>query len=190
MGFKISWIAFKDITKEEILRAVGGVDTGNPDEANEAPFSGAQIPNGWFVLFSNDFEYASAARLGTLSEKSSLVACQLHEGVMVSAAYAYKRGQIQWSLVHDADKGIRHLDVSGVPPDQFEVVRARLSQTQDTNGGDQSEVDYIFDVPLETAEAVCGYKHDKTIFDWGEPQFTVIEMEKGKGWLGGLFGKR
>jgi hypothetical protein len=63
MGFRISWIGFNGKGKTSALEMVGLEDTGERDEVNEAPLSGAEIPGGWFILFSNDFMFVSRERL-------------------------------------------------------------------------------------------------------------------------------
>jgi hypothetical protein len=67
VGFKVSWIGFDGKGKTSALEKVGLQDTGEPDRANEALFSGAEIPGGWFILFSNNFEFVSRERLAQLS---------------------------------------------------------------------------------------------------------------------------
>jgi hypothetical protein len=91
VGFKISWIGFDGKGKTSALEIVGLKDTGEPDEVNEAPFSGAEIPGGWFTLFSNDFQFVSRERLAQLSIDCRIIACQVHEGIMFSAGYGYER---------------------------------------------------------------------------------------------------
>lgn len=176
MGFKISWIGFRGVSKEHLLRSLKATDTGELDEANEAPFSGAEIPGGWFILFSNDFSFASEDRLAKLSENCEVVACQVHEGVMMSVAYRYNRGKQAWALVHDAQQDIRHIEVAGAPPPEFAMIKERLLKEQDAHDGQEPAVDFVFDVPLETAATVCPYRHDRWRFDWGEPRFTVLEI--------------
>jgi hypothetical protein len=176
LGFKISWIGFRGLSKEDALRSLNAVDTRERDEANEAPFSGAEIPGGWFVLFANDFSFASEDRLARLSENCEVVACQVHEGVMVAVSYGYERGQQKWAILHDAQQDLRHIEVTGTPPTAFAQVRERLLKEQDQHDGQEPGVDFVFDVPLETATSVCPYKHDRWRFDWGEPCFTVLEL--------------
>ena len=176
MGYRISWVGFNGLSKDEVLRLLGATDTGAIDEANEAPFSGAEIPGGWFILFSNDFGFASKEALASLSSNCDVVACQVLESVGVSMAYAYSHGTEQWAVLHDEQKGIRDLVVSGSPPPAFEKIRARLSLEQEAQGGESAGVDYFFDIPVETAEAVCGFRHDRWEFEWGEPKFTVLDV--------------
>jgi hypothetical protein len=174
VGFKISWIGFDGKGKAGALDMLGLQETGEPDEANEAPFSGAEFPGGWFILFSNDFGFVSPERLTRLSADCRIVACQVHEGVMVSAAYGYERGSCMWELAHDAQQGIDDLSVSGLPPPSFASIRQRLTQAQETAVG--GDVDYIFDIPVEVAAAVCKYRHDQWQYEWGVPQFTRLEV--------------
>jgi hypothetical protein len=151
---------------------VGLKDTGEPDEVNEAPFSGAEIPGGWFILFSNDFMFVSRERLAQLSVDCRIVGCQVHEGIMVSAAYGYEHGSRAWELAHNAQQSIYDLSVSGSPPPSFASIRQRLTQKQETTAGG---VDYIFDIPVEVAAAVCKYRYGRLKFDWGVPQFTRLD---------------
>ena len=171
MGFKVSWIGFDGKSKPGVLEMVGLKDTGEPDEVNEAPFSGAEIPGGWFILFSNNFDFVTPDRLARLSVDCHIVACQVHEGVMVSAAFGYEHGHRVWELAHNAQQSVNDLTVAGSPPPSFEPIRRRLTQEQEAAIG----VDYIFDIPVETAAAVSGYRHDRWSFEWGRPQFIRLE---------------
>ena len=173
MGFKISWLGVAGKSKASVLDTVGLKDTEEPEEVPESPFSGAEIPGGWFILFSNDFDFVSRARLAQFSIDCRIVACQVHEGIMFSAAYGYERGARIWELAHFAQQGIYDLSVSGSPPPSFESVRRRLTQKQQETAG--GGVDYIFGIPLEVAADICKYSHDRWQFEWGRPQFTRLE---------------
>jgi hypothetical protein len=155
-----------------MLRLSGGRDMGIVDEVNEAPFSAAELPTGWSVLWANDFLFVSEDRLAALSTNNEIVACQVYETVNFTAAYAYLNGAYQWSILHAGDEDVWNLDVAGALPSAFERVRKGLTDAQAAD----PDVDYISDVPLETAQAICGYRHDRASFDWGEPVFTIVEL--------------
>jgi hypothetical protein len=174
VGFRISWIGFDGKRKASALEMAGLKDAGEPDEFNETPFSGAEIPGGWFILFSNDFGFVSRERLAQLSIDCRIIACQVHEGIMFSAAYGYERSNRMWELAHDAQQGIDDLSVSGSPPPSFESIRRRLTQRQETTFG--GAVDYIFDIPVEVAAAICGYRYGRLKFEWGTPQFSRLDV--------------
>jgi hypothetical protein len=171
VGFRISWVGFDSTGKAKALQAADLQDTGEPEEANESPFSGAEFPGGWFVLFSNDFGFVSPERLAQLSADCRIVACQVHEGIMFSAAYGYQGGRRVWELAHNAQQSIYDLSVSGSPPPSFESIRRRVTREQETTPGD-----FIFDIPVEVAAAVCGFRHSQWTYEWGRPQFTRLEV--------------
>src|SRR5450432_1775921 len=98
MGFAISWLAFRR-AKAQVLAAVQMGDTGEPDEANEAPISGAEFPGGWYILFLNDYDHrlVSSASLSRLSNGCQVIACRIEEHLMVSSAVMYENGQPIWA---------------------------------------------------------------------------------------------
>jgi len=173
MGFSISWLAIRGKSKADVLRELRLCDTAEVDRVNESPVSGAELPTGWYVLFLNDVlhPYIELPALQRLSEGCEVVGAQVEEHVMVSASFSYRNGKRQWNITHEAEKGLENLETEGAPPQVFEDARARNLKLQVEKG---EGVDYIFEVPLEVAEAVCGYRHDRWKFDWGEPQFTAL----------------
>jgi hypothetical protein len=40
-------------------------------------------------------------------------------------------------------------------------------------------VDYVFDIPVDLAEAMTGYRHDRLRFTWGAPHFTIVKRTAG-----------
>jgi hypothetical protein len=174
VGFSISWVGFDGIGKARALESVGLRETGEPEVVPEAPFSGAEIPGGWFIVYSNDFGFVSRERLAQLSIDCRIIACQVHEGIMFSAAYGYERERRVWELAHNAQETIYDLSVSGSPPPSFETIRQRLTRRQEATAG--SGVDYIFDIPVEVAADICKYRYGRFKFDWGMPQFTRLDV--------------
>jgi hypothetical protein len=112
-------MGFHGIGKSQVLERVGLRDTGEADNANEAPLSGAEVPGGWFIVLSNDVEFISPKRLASLSRDCRVVACQVHEGVMFSRAFFYERGVSSCEITHDSESGIYDLTISGSPPPEF-----------------------------------------------------------------------
>ncbi|UVC07287.1 hypothetical protein IHQ71_18975 [Rhizobium sp. TH2] len=150
------------------------IDTNQLDEACEAPFSMADLPTGWIVLFSNDFDYASDDRLARLSGRCRVVGCQVEETIMYCRTVGYGSGKLIWSAAHDSSEGLLHLKTSGALPKQFKEIERRLLEEQEQSGSESSDTDYVFDIPIETAAMLTGYRHDQWKFDWGEPAFTAL----------------
>lgn len=176
MGFSIAWIAIRGRDKNDVLNTAGFSDTGEPDECCDSPVCGCELPGGWYLLFLNDICHplVEEKSLQRLSQARELVVCQVEEHVMMSVASGYRDRVKTWSVSHDAQNDIYDISASGDLPAEYAAIHDRLFAEQEQQGGRTAGVDYIFDVPTETAQSVCGYKHDLGIFDWGEPQFTIL----------------
>ena len=170
MGFKISWIGFEKLDAATVAERVGLTLTSTVDEANEMPFSIAELPSGWTILFVNDVEYAFGDRPAELSKGHRVLTFQVHEGVMYSRAAEFRDGTCIWAVEHDSDSGIRHLETEGNLPGDFAAIHAECSRAQDAEG-EKPMVDHIIDVPARLAMAPTGYRYDRWKFDWGEPVF-------------------
>jgi hypothetical protein len=174
MGFHISWIGFNGLDREECLRRLGMKATRAVDEANEEPFSLAQLPNNWIILFANDIEYVSDKRLAELSVETTVIGCHVHEGVMFSDATLFNAGRKIWSITHYAGDGVLDLKVQGDLPAEILAIRDKLLAEQKA-AGPASNVDHVFDIPVEAARLVTSYRYDQWKFDWGEPVFHVLK---------------
>jgi hypothetical protein len=97
---------------------------------------------------------------------------------MASAALLYKNGRRVWTVTHESERGRYDLSVDGHPPDLFRDLRDSLLKQQDSAGGENADVDFVFDVPVQLAAELCGYRHDRWKFDWGEPVFSRLEPAK------------
>ena len=86
---------------------------------------------------------------------------------MVSMSTCYAHGQAVWQVVHDDASIPPGLAVSGQPPPALADIRERLTPARDVS------VSYGFDIPIELARTVCGYRHDMCRFAWGEITYTV-----------------
>ena len=90
---------------------------------------------------------------------------------MCSFAAGWSGGERRWSIAHDSEHGIGHLDTHGSLPAGAEELRDALFAEQRAAGGDAAGVDYVFDIPLDAAKLVTGFAHTES-----EPEagFTVL----------------
>jgi hypothetical protein len=79
---------------------------------------------------------------------------------MVSGLRAVRNGVAQWAVIHNAQEGRFDLDVRGMPPSELAPIRDRLMQQQVDEGGEEADVDLVFDIPVELGAALCGFRHD------------------------------
>ena len=189
MGFSLSFPAAKGTMPADIHRALEVTDTGvasTDDDYPAPPVRGAALPDGWYLVLLNDVAHrfiASEEIAERLSRGCEVVACQVEEHDMVSGCFGFRNGTHVWSVMHDSRKAPDDLDVSGEPPAAFGEIAARMraKQADEDRRTGKISVDFLFDVPVELAHALCGYRHDM-IADWGEPAFTVLaEGELGAG---------
>ena len=93
---------------------------------------------------------------------------------MVSVATGWKDGRRVWSVTHDAQRDMEHLQTEGELPAAFTSIRDRLRSEQQRAGGSKADVDYIFDVPVELAQLLTGYRHDADIPGADAELFEVL----------------
>ena len=186
MGASLSWVAVQGRSAAALRAALSLVSTGRFSELAEAPYSGADLKSGWTLVQRDrcDADFLRDKTLEGLSKSCELVAVSLEEHVMASLAEGWTDGRRVWSLSHNSEEGIKHLEEGGSPPKAFAAIKERAFQRQREK--DAEGVDYIFDVPLELARFLTGYKHDED----GPDDFEVLEPIPQPGFWSRLFGRR
>ena len=113
----------------------------------------------WQLVISDDDEDAFEGRLSKLTLLGPAVACRINEHVMYSEARGYQAGENIWSVVHDpnGDESLYSLKISGNPPEQLDAIVRDVKAAQDSQGGEEADVDFIFDVAPKLAESICGF---------------------------------
>jgi hypothetical protein len=189
-----SWVAVQEADKDEVLKALDLVETGEdvlPGERNRgSPFSYMERDDGWIVVYGNGFEWADTDRVVSLSRLGLTLGCQFEDKVeMASVVCAAKDGVVLWRVYHDARLKGDKLEVSGNPPEVYAEIRDQMLREQAER---TSNVDYIFEVPLELAKAVCGYRTDEEPDPFHGLRPAENEQasgrQRGRGFWGRLFG--
>ncbi len=148
-------------------------------------FCGVRLDNGWYVVVINEcgHRFVLERTLRRVSAATDVVAAAIEEHVMFSSAEEWNGGNLIWKVSHESERGLRHLEERGSPPRQYIAVKERLLAAQQREDEGAREVDYVFDAPLELADAVVGFKHDRLIND----RFEVLKPVTSTG--GGLFSR-
>jgi hypothetical protein len=188
MGFAISWIAFKEKTVTQVAETLGLAPSGELEEVPESLFSGVQLNTGWYVVFINEYghRFVSERSLGRASEHSDVVAANVEEHVMFSSAEGWKSGKLAWKVSHNPELGLCHLEEQGEHPLHDLEIKQRLLASQQHEDQGEHQIDFVFDIPLELAEAIVGFKHDKVM----QERFEVLKpasSSSGSGLLARLF---
>jgi hypothetical protein len=116
-----------------------------------------------------------------VSHVGETVYCFVEEHVMVSAASLWRDGKQVWRVTHDGQESADHLSTDGVAPPAFASIRDKYLAVQAAER--EEDVDHIFDIPVELARELTGFRHDQEplgVSD-GEP-FEVLEPIRKKWW--------
>jgi hypothetical protein len=176
MGYSLSWLAVRGKSAEAVRDELGFRLTGKRERIPEAALSAVEMPNGWYLIVSNRSEQVAAdATMQRLSSSGcELVTCFVEEHVMASSASAWAGGQSKWSVTHDAQQGHGHLEAHRELPPSYTSILNRLSTKQQDADANNERVDFIFDVPVELAHSIVGYRHDKDVPGLSGEIFEVL----------------
>ena len=183
MDFDVSYYKFHGVDRANLLADLGLRDTGVADPNGDAPYAIADLPNGWFVIRTqNDTGLITCYDRKTLCRQGRLVTCDVSMVDPVCQAGGYEQGEERWIVTHDGrDNDRLDLNVSGNVPDELLQLRSRAfakavhEAETDLNGPDN-----MLDVPLELIKVVTGFRHDRPqevqpmpVFTWLEPVTTA-----------------
>src|SRR5689334_1744449 len=163
MGFSVTWCAVREEAAETFLAGLGLSPTDETEEIPCAELCMAKLDSGWRVVWFNEFDspYLRRERLPDLSAHGDLVVCAIGEQVMTSSAELWCRGGRTWWLSHEGEDGPMGFSGGGDLPEAFPAIRDEMVDAQRDAGGDDADVDYLFEIPLKVAESVVGFKHDE-----------------------------
>ena len=176
MGYSLSWLAIRGKSAEAVRDELGFRPTGKREQIPEAALSAVEMPNGWYLIVSNRSEQvADDATMQRLSSSGcALVTCFVEEHVMVSRASTWAGGRSKWSVTHDAQQGHGHLEAHGELPPSYTSILDQLKTKQQDADANNEQTDYIFDVPVELALSVVGYRHDRDVPGLSGEVFEVL----------------
>src|SRR5690606_27091627 len=126
--------------------------TSKTEDDPESHLSAAKLTTGWRLIWSN--EYACpilTKRLQTLSGEHEVVLCQIEEHIMASSAELWISGNRKWWVSHHGENGPNGLETEGELPQCFAAIQENMEDAQRAEGGDDADVDYIFEIPLKLA---------------------------------------
>lgn len=161
MGYSITWCAVREEVADQLLSHLGLSATGETEDEPESPFSMVRLNTGWRLIWSNEYACPVLTKAAAaFSAGHDLLLCQVEEHVMASSAALWSAGRRRWWVSHEGADAPRGLETDGELPDLFASIRDEMENAQRAEGGDDADVDYIFDIPLKVAETLVGFKRD------------------------------
>ena len=155
MGLHLNWLAVQSGDKAALLARLGFREVGSASDEMRSKYACAVLPSGWTVIVSAEMALKLERLLPLASQGGLALGCEVSETVMFSRVQAYRGGEMVWRVAHDAEQDPEDLSVAGEPPAELTAIRARLTEQQAAEPDEP--VDFLFDAPVELAQAVCGY---------------------------------
>jgi len=159
MGFSHSWIAVQGLAPERAIEALGleVEEERTPDEMTADGLYLGVAPNGWLIALTDHRANAFEGALAGLANLGPAVACEVNERVMYSEARGYDGGSESWRVIYDCEEGPDALRVDGNPPTQFGEIQRKAKAEQEAAGGEDADVDALFEIPALLARSICGF---------------------------------
>jgi hypothetical protein len=192
MGWAITWCAVREDKAEQFLSQLGLSPTGETEEHPQSLISTAKLDTGWRIVWYDQYDcpFLRPQQLGALSSDKDVLLCLIEEHSMASSAEMWSQGERKWWLSHEGDDGPKGLSTDGDLPEPFTAIRKAMEEAQVAAGGEDANVDYIFEIPLKLAEALVGFKHDEQDTHVIGGQYVVLSRaEPAGGLFRRLFGK-
>ena len=196
MGWRLSWVAVSGLGKAEVLARLELEDSGEPvgyGQRRSQAF--AELPNGWVLLVRGEADAFKATELEALSRGARLISAHCDDTVMFSGASGWSNGVREWAIDHNPERGLSDLNIEGDTPAELAAILAQARADQAEEGGDDADVDFVFDVPQAMSAAICGWRPDMDNEDWGEIEFTRLrrvgepDPPAKRSWFAKLFGR-
>lgn len=189
MGYAISWCAVRESGADQFLQTLGLTPTGEMQELPESLISMGRLDTGWRVVWYNKYScpFLREEDLAKLSLGRDVLLVMVEEHVMASSSELWSEGKRKWSVSHEGEDGPHGLSVVGGVPKTLTGIREEYEERQNAEGGDNADVDYIFEIPLKVAQSLVGFKHDEESAHLIGGQFAVMSRVTPRtgifGWL-------
>jgi hypothetical protein len=160
MGSSLTWVAVCGLTQPECLARLRLVATDEVDDFTGTELAGTPFGD-WYLMVAKGCEHpiADAALLARLSQQCELLACVLEEHVMYSAVQSWRDGERLWQVEYEAGRHVGRLKTEGRLPAEFASIAAR--HVTGPVPLDDKNADTGFEIPLELARHVVGFRHDR-----------------------------
>ena len=159
------------------MQRLGLRSTGEKTSFADQTWTGCRLPQDWFLVVEQGCEgpLVSPESLAALTTDREAVACSIEEHVMFSSAEFWRDGRRIWRIRHDAQKSTRHIATEGDLPAVYAEKLQHATTEQDAEDQERKEVDFFFEIPLEVAREIVGFKHDNVSPEIDVDAFTLLE---------------
>jgi hypothetical protein len=180
MGYSISWLAIKTDDTESVNKLLFLNKTDKTGDYADYPIVGGMLPSGWYLIIADSCEHdlIKPENLRSLSSNYNIIACSIEEHCMFCSCSIWEGGNEIFSVLHNGDESIFSLESKGVPPSGFDEIREKYHNEQEKEGGEEADVDMIFEIPNVLAKSFTGFKHDEVTEGFEDGSFIILSSTK------------
>ncbi|GAB6141808.1 hypothetical protein JCM14076_25370 [Methylosoma difficile] len=159
MGYSLSWLSCRGLSEDTLLTRLSLKNTHQSVEYAHTATAMQPLPDHWLLVVGKgcDHRIIQARLLATLSLDCEVVACSIEEHVMYASSEHWCNGKRVWRIEHAGETSLRHLVVEGDTPAFYPSIVAACEKNQAAS----EDVDGYFEIPLECAKQLVGFKHDE-----------------------------
>ncbi|MGY6770175.1 hypothetical protein [Komagataeibacter sp. NFXK3] len=183
VGYKVGLFLFHGIDREAVLHRMHLADTGRPEADRPAPAAIASLPDGWTVVWFNDFAALlhHATHIQTYAAGCTVLSLSVDEPDYATEATGYANGSQQWAVRHVGTSraralpgGPHDLHVTGTPPAQLADIVTTMQKEEADSGYLPDMIDFYFDIPVELIYALAGFRYCQREYDGGHVIFNTL----------------
>jgi hypothetical protein len=188
MGFRINYIAAKCSAEDMARLFMLDLGATSDEQLHDGDWLAHIKTSGWTVLWIEDETFISKNRkmISKASEFCDVIACDVNETVMWSAAEYFKDGELVWKLTHSGESNITDLYEEGSVPERVSLLKAEALKSLEEEGDDAP--DYMFDVPLDAAADFIKFRHDEVLKGDDVETFYAVSRPHKQGFFESFFG--
>lgn len=156
MGCTIALIVVRGKEKAKIHSEFQIDPTGELREDPDFGLFGAELPDGWYMIYVGDCQWPTTDVLKELSLNAELLYSEFEEHCNWSMATVWKDGCQIWSVCHNGGgKGDADLEITGCFPPEFGSIVSELQ----TKRRELHDCDYLFSVAEEITQKMTGFNY-------------------------------
>jgi len=180
MGFSISWLAVKVDDKDLVNALLSLKETGEFGDYADYPIAGRMLPSGWYLIVMDhcDHELIKPDILKEISFNLTVVSCSIEEHCMFCSCSIWESGIEIFNVKHKGNESFYSLESKGMAPSGYDEIKEKYHKEQDKEGGEEADVDMIFEIPNVLAKSLTGFKHDEAVEGIDDGSFTILSSTK------------